>query len=399
MRSILFIVFTVVLTVFLGACVNSGPAPQNVKLQSPDGKAVIIKDIYELPLIENKKLKETEIVKVFFPKTDNIRMKCSMTLVKIPSGVSPPQYKQSSAQVIYAISGGGKLVIDGNMIILKKGIMVYVPPNAAMLIINNVNKILELIVITSPPFETSQMTVLGKTPTKVKIAKDSEDDMDDNDIQKVSEKYKTQKKSARSLSIEEYRKKINTHTLPDTEGKDVIADLLNETRTTTTGKNNDWPLKMPDSSKIPLNKLEQEQREKLIPSTPQKAEITSLNLVQDLTPQEQKVPIRGEKNNSSKIKKTSKNNQDSLEKLLDDQKKQQKELFPTKTSKKSMASPKNKNSKSDQDLLNELLNDSNNKQKKDIPENTLKVKRTSLKHVQELSPEEKAIPTKSDNKL
>ena len=312
MRNILFGVFAVAFSVFLGACVNSGPAPQDVKLKSPDGKAVIIKDIYELPLIENKKLKQTEIVKIFFPKADNVKMKCSMTLVKVPSGISPPKYKQSSSQIIYAISGGGKLLVDANMIVLKKGIMVYVPPNTVMSITNNVNKILELVVVTSPPFETSQMTMLGDKPTKVKVAEDAETDMDDDDIQEVSEKYRTKSKSKRSLSIEEYRRKMDKSLLPDSDGKDTISDLLNETQKTETKpkKDDDWSLKMPDSSKEPLKKLEREQRDKLIPRKPQKIEKVNLKHIQKLTPQEHKAPISDETAKPSKTKnKTPQNGQ------------------------------------------------------------------------------------------
>jgi quercetin dioxygenase-like cupin family protein len=245
MRNNFFGICTVAFCVLFSGCVNSGPAPQDVKLKSPDGKAVIIKDIYELPLIENKKLKQTEIVKIFFPKADNVKMKCSMTLVKVPSGISPPKYKQNSSQIIYAISGGGKLLVDANMIVLKKGIMVYVPPNAVMSITNNVNKILELVVVTSPPFETSQMTILGDKPTKVKVAEDAETDMDDDDdIQEVSEKYRTKSKSKRSLSIEEYRRKMDKSLLPDSGGNDTISDLLNETKKTETKpeKGDDWSL-------------------------------------------------------------------------------------------------------------------------------------------------------------
>ena len=395
MRNILFGVFAVAFSVFLGACVNSGPAPQDVKLKSPDGKAVIIKDIYELPLIENKKLKQTEIVKIFFPKADNVKMKCSMTLVKVPSGIRPPKYKQSSSQIIYAISGGGKLLVDGNMIVLKKGIMVYIPPNATMSITNNVNKILELVVVTSPPFETSQMTILGDKPTKVKVAEDLETDMDDDDIQEVSEKYRTKSKSKRSLSIEEYRRKMDKSLLPDSGGKDTISDLLNENQETKSKKDDDWSLKMPDSSKEPLKKLEREQRDKLIPRKPQKIEKVNLKHIQKLTPQEHKAPISDETAKPSKTKnKTPQNGQDSLEKLLEDQKKQQKKLIPGKALKN-----KDKGVESDQDLLKRLLEDQKKQQEKLIPKKTLKVKKTSLKHIQELSPEEKAIPTKSDTKL
>jgi len=369
MKNILFGVSAVVFSIIFGGCVNSGPAPQDVQLQNIDGKAVIIKDIYELPLIENKKLKETEIVKIFFPKADNVKMKCSMTLIKIPSGVQPPKYKQTSSQIIYAISGGGKLLIGNNMIVLKKGIMVYVPPNSVMSITNNVNSILELVVVTSPPFETSQMTVLADTSKKVPVSKDLEDTMnnDDDESQSVSEKYRTKRRNKRTLSVEEYRTRMNKSLLPDVEidEKDSISDLLKddlqeENKHKKKIHKDTWSLKIPDSSKVPLKKLERAQREKLIPKTPQKVEKTSLKNIQELTPSEHKTPVYKDKMKSSKVKvDSSDNDQDSLEKLLNDQKKQQEKLIPKKP---------------------------------------LKAKKTSLKNVQELSPEEKAIPTKSDTK-
>ena len=372
MKNILFGLNAIILTTFISGCVNPGPAPQNVKLKSPDGRAVIIKDIYELPLIENKKLKETEIVKIFFPKADNVRMKCSMTLIKIPSGVQPPKYKQTSSQIIYAISGGGKLQIGSNIIVLKKGIMVYVPPNATMSITNNVNAVLELVIVTSPPFETSQMTVLEKKAQKVTVAKDGENNMnsdDDDKYQAISEKYRTKKRnSSRKLSVDEYKKSMDKFLSSDSMDNDSIADLLKddiEEKTKPAKASDSWPLKMPDSDKEPLKKLENEQEEKLIPNTPQKAENTSLKNVQELTPKEHKSPLSTDEEKSKSIKeKSSESDQDSLEKLLNDQKK--------KIRKKTT-------------------------QEKLIPKEALKAKKTSLKHVQELSPEEN-VPTKSDNK-
>jgi quercetin dioxygenase-like cupin family protein len=389
MKNILFGVGAVVFGVILSGCVNSGPAPQDVTLQNIDGRAVIIKDIYELPLIENKKLKETEIVKVFFPKADNVKMKCSMTLVKIPSGIQPPKYKQTSSQIIYAISGGGKLQIGNNIIILKKGVMVYVPPNATMAITNSVSGVLELVVVTSPPFETSQMTVIGDKSVKVKVAKDLENDMngDEEEYQTISEKYKTKtkRKRKRILSIEEYRTGMGKDLLPDSKERDPIADLLNETKKTEIKpeKGMKWDLKMPDSSKVPLKKLEQEQREQLIPKAPQKAERTSLKNIQELTPQEQGIPIKGE--NGEKIipainkKELLRKEQDALDKILKNQ------------------APPVKEGSNDQDSLEKLLNDQKIQQEKLIPKKTLKSKKTSLKHVQELTPEEN-VPTKSDTK-
>ncbi|MBU8901391.1 MAG: cupin domain-containing protein [Victivallales bacterium] len=365
MKNILFFAAAVIFTNVFSGCVNSGPAPQDVPLQNPDGKAVIIKDMYSLPLIENKKLKETEIVKIFFPKADNVRMKCSMTLIKIPSGVQPPKYKQTSAQIIYAISGGGKMTIDGNMIILKKGIMVYVPPNVPMSITNNVNSILELIIVTSPPFETSQMTMLEKKTKKVAVATDSENSINtgDDEYQAVSEKYKTTKKrSKRTLSIEEYRSRINNDLLPASDENDPIADLLKDDKDKATPKvedpNDPRALRMPDNSKVPLKKLEKEQEQQLIPTTPQKVERTSLKHIQDLTIEEHKVPIDKVKSKPGKVIDSSETDQDSLEKLLNDQKKQQEKLIPKKA---------------------------------------LKAKKTSLKHIQKLEPEEN-VPTKSDTK-
>ncbi len=389
MKNIIFAVGAAAFIVFAGGCVNPGPAPQDVPLKNQDGRAVIIKDIYSLPLIENDKLEATEIVKVFFPKDDNIRMKCSITLLKIPSGISPPKYKQTSAQIIYAISGGGKLLINDNMIILKKGIMVYVPPNTPLTITNNVDKVLEIIVVTSPPFETSQMTLIEDKPKKVKVAKDTENSINDEEVpaQSLSEKYKSKKRSQRTLTVQEYQNRISKELLTEhPKGEDPISDLLkddlgdikidNKTKIgektdiipkadpKPQAENNDnSSLKMPDSNKVPLKKLEEEQRNKLIPPQPQKIENVKLKQVQDLTSKEQEVPVGGEDSKPEKSKiDTSKNDQDSLEKLLKEQE-----------DKKNTAPQLSK-----------------------VKPKVSKVKRTSLKNVQELSPAERAVKTKSD---
>lgn len=380
MRNIIFVVTAIVCSIAFYGCVNSGPAPQDVTLKNPDGRAVIIKDIYSLPTIENKKLKDTEIIKVFFPQADNVRMKCSMTLLKIPSGISPPKYKQTSSQIIYAISGGGKLEIGSNMIVLKKGIMVYVPPNTEMTITNNVNQILEIIVVTSPPFETSQITMLEDGPTKVKVSKDLEDAANDDKVesQSLSEKYKDKKKrKGRKLSVKEYQNRMSKELFPETEDeKDSISELLkDDLKDKPKIKKGTWPLKMPDNSNVPLQKLEEEQREKLIPKTPQKIENVKLKDVQDLTPKEQEVPIRGESTKRKLKDKSSENDQDSLEKLLKDQEKLEK-LEKKKTTKKTTPAKtvsKGKNVKK-----------------------VSKIKKVSLKNLQKLSPAEKAVPTKSD---
>ena len=383
MKNMIFAVGAAIFIVVAGGCVNPGPAPQDVPLKNQDGRAVIIKDIYSLPLIENDKLEQTEIVKIFFPQDDNIRMKCSMTLMKIPSGISPPKYKQTSAQILYAISGGGKLLINGNMIILKKGIMVYVPPNTPLTITNNVDNILEIIVVTSPPFETSQMTLIEEKPKKVKVTKDTENNINDEEVpsQSLSEKYKAKKRGKRTLTVEEYRDRISKELLNENPiGEDPISDLLKDDLSDTksikiktdptTSKaapkanakpqagGESWPLKMPDSSKVPLKKLEVKQREKLLPNQPQKIENVKLKDVQDLTSKEEQVPISDEDSKPAKTKvDSSKNDRDSLEKLLKEQEEQKKKTVSPKIS---------------------------------------KVKRTSLKHVQELSPAERAVKTKSD---
>lgn len=357
MRNILFGVCTVALGVLVGGCVSSGPAPQDVQLQSPDGRAVIIKDIYELPALEHTQLSKTDIVKVFFPDMDNIKTNFSITLLKIPSGTAQAKHKQTSSQIIYAISGGGKLVIDNNMIILKKGIMVYIPANAAMAITNNVVKPLELIVVTSPPFKPSQLTVLSETPPNVKVAVDPESKMEDEpaDIQAVSEKYKAEKK-IRTLSVEEYRSKLNK-TLPPIDEKNPMPDLL-ETTKKSIPEVAAWPLKMPDSNKVPLKTLEKEQIDMLLPQKPEKIEDTSTKNTTELTPEEQAVPTSDDNTRKAAPadSRQPEKEKDPLQKLLDDQKKHEENL---------------------------------------IPKAPLKVKKTSLQHVQELSPTENAVPTKS----
>lgn len=400
MKTILLGACAVILCVLLGACVSAGHAPQNVKLESMDGKAVIIKDIYELPRLHNKKLSKTEMVKVFFPNADNVQIENSISLLKIASGVSQAKHKQSSSQIIYAISGGGKLLIDNNMIILKKGIMVYVPPNAIMSITNNISKTLELIVVTSPPFKISQLTVLSKTPKNVKVSVEAETNLrDDIDIQAVAAKYRTDRERRKTLSVEEYRDRLNEHPLPGDSKKYPLLELLDITEYPKS-KKPDWPLKMPDSDKVPLKVLEQEQLDQLLPPKAQKIENTSTGSTQTISPKEQAVPIY---NDREKQAETSKDTQESLSELLKDQNKYAKKVIPGKAQKFKKGlrlhiqelSPKERGVLSDKDIkrpLDKLLKSKDKYNKKVTPG------KTSLKNVQELSPEERGVPV-SDKKI
>ena len=396
----------------LNGCVSSGPAPQNMPLQSPDGKAVIIKDIYELPALEGHQLTGTEIIKVFFPKVDNAKIDFSMTALKVPSGIKQQKYKQTSSQIIHTISGGGKLQVGKNVIVLKKGIVVYVPPNAEMSITNNVDKILELLIITSPPFQPSQMTLLEEKPAKVKVAKDTEDDIDDDDvdIQAVSEKYKTSKEKRKAMTVEEYRTKMYKELAPAVDKDDPISKLLNENLEPKAKRKkqakDSWPLKMPDSSKTPLKKLEKEQEEKLIPRTPQKGEDTSLKNVQELSEKEHTAPLLDENGNVIKKVKKDKYEGDELDKLLKEQE-QQKRIHSkpvTKVKKTSMKnvqelSPSEKGIrplKGDRDnALKDLLKEES---KKGTPLQTVKkVKKVDLQNIQELKPKEKTVKPAREN--
>lgn len=397
----------------ISGCVSSGPAPQDMPLQSPDGKAVIIKDIYELPALEGHQLTGTEIIRVFFPKVDNAKIDFSMTALKVPSGIKQQKYKQTSSQIIHTISGGGKLQVGKNIIVLKKGIVVYVPPNAEMSITNNVDKILELLVVTSPPFQPSQMTLLEEKPEKVKVAKDTEDEIDDEDvdIQAVSEKYKTSKKMReRSMTVEEYRTKMYKELAPALDKDDPISKLLNENiEPKTKGKKqkkDSWPLKMPDSSKTPLKKLEEEQEEKLIPKKPQKAEDTSLKNIQELSEQEHKVPLRDENGNIIKKAKKDKYEGDELDKLLKEQE-QQKRLHEKPVTKVKKTSMKNVQelSPSERGIKplkgereNALKNLLKEEKKKGTPLKTVKkVKKVNLGNIQELKPKEKGVKPAKGN--
>jgi hypothetical protein len=256
--------------------------------------------------------------------------------------------------------------------------------------------------------------------------------------------------------------------------KDPISELLNEAdkdkKDVKTTTKDTWPLRMPDNSKEPLDKLEEEQEEKLIPPEPQNLKDTSTKYVQEMTPAEQEVPLPDEtkaakpeapkaqkdslekllkdqeeqakklappKETTAKVKKTSlKHIQElspaehggtvykkasdtdvnSLEKMLKDQEKQKEELLPKKPLKVNKTSLKHiqelspaENSvstgsgkaedsakDSDEDPLEKMLKDQKKQREELIPDKTLKVKKTSLKNIQELSPEENAVKTKSD---
>ncbi|MCP3968134.1 MAG: hypothetical protein GY750_02320 [Lentisphaerae bacterium] len=262
------------LAVAISGCVNSGTQPQKVVLHPKDGSNVIIKNYYDLPIVENKKLGEVLMSDVFSPTQDNIRVGYSVNMFKMSPGQSSAMYQIDSPQCLIAMSGSGKLQSNEHSIVLKKGQVIYVPGKARISLINDTRDTLVFLVIGSPPVNLAEINVIGKVPKKFTIEKQPESMLrSEMPIQSVSEPAHIPKNIQEQLNLDKYNKEL------DQTFKDPF---LNPKA---------YPLKMPDDPEKSLDSLLKEQTQTLIPPKPQKGKKTDLQHVQELEPSEKDVPI------------------------------------------------------------------------------------------------------------
>ncbi|QSH40569.1 hypothetical protein P0136_12585 [Lentisphaerota bacterium ZTH] len=274
MKSVFLYASIAAAALVAAGCVSSGTQPQKVVLHPRDGSNVIIKNYYDLPLVENKKLGEVRIGDVFSPLQDNISGTYSISMFKMSAGRSSAMFQIESPQCIIAMSGSGKLQANEHSIVLKRGQVIYIPGKARISLINDTRDTLVFLTIGSPPVDLSKINIIGAIPKTFKIEKQPESMLrSDMPVQSVSEPAKIPKNIQEQLNMDKYNKEL------DQTFKDPF---LNPKA---------YPLKMPDDPEQSLDSLLKQQTETLIPPKPQKGKKTDLQHVQELEPGEKDVPI------------------------------------------------------------------------------------------------------------
>lgn len=88
------------------------------------------------------------------PDNFGVKNMCFGTAI-FPSGSekAPPHTHPSEEEIIYIISGEGKIIIDGDEELLKPEMCIYVPPTLEHQLINTGKEPLKVAYVFSPPVE------------------------------------------------------------------------------------------------------------------------------------------------------------------------------------------------------------------------------------------------------
>ncbi len=92
----------------------------------------------------------TQLKELVHPSNDPIEINYSLAKGKLAPGESSLPHKLGSSEVFYVLSGVGKAMLDRNIIDIKKGSILFVPPNTDQYLINEGKEYLEFICIVEP---------------------------------------------------------------------------------------------------------------------------------------------------------------------------------------------------------------------------------------------------------
>jgi len=224
---------------FIGSgCLAPDPEPQKRDLaESP--KKVMYKDIYEVAPAVNKELGGAKYYTIFENISDPGKGSYSITLVQLPPGEGLALHSLTSSEMVLVIAGGGTLKVNSLDYILKEGMAVYVPPGALQSVVNDSPHTLKFLTIISPAYTKLTEKILAPPPKPIPVAA----------LQDVA---------------------------PSDENTQINPNLNLNTAVPA----------VPAPAVTPMGAADT-----LLSRTPSTAKNTNLKGVQELTPQEQQVPI------------------------------------------------------------------------------------------------------------
>ncbi len=224
---------------FIGSgCIAPDPEPQKRDLaESP--KKVMYKDIYEVAPAINKELGGAKYYTIFENISDPGKGSYSITLVQLPPGEGLALHSLASSEMVLVIAGGGTLKVNSLDYILKEGMAIYIPPGSLQSAVNSSPNTLKFLTIISPAYSKLTEKILAPPPKPIPVAA----------LQDVA---------------------------PSDENTQLNPGISLNTAVPATAAPATTPMGAADT---------------LLSRTPVTAKKTNLKGVQELTPQEQQVPI------------------------------------------------------------------------------------------------------------
>ena len=157
---------------FIGnGCIAPDPEPQKRDLAESPTKAMS-KDLYEIAPAMNKDLGGAKYYTLFSNVAEPGKSGYSVSIVQIPPGDGLALHSLTSSELILVFSGGGKLKVNNIDYILKEGMSIYVPPNALQSTLNDSPNQLKFISIISPAYTGEKILSPPPKPIPVDALKD-----------------------------------------------------------------------------------------------------------------------------------------------------------------------------------------------------------------------------------
>ncbi len=155
---------------FIGSgCIAPDPEPQKRDLaESP--KKVMYKDIYEVAPTINKELGGAKYYTIFENISDPGKGSYSITLVQLPPGEGLALHSLTSSEMVLVIAGGGTLKVNNLDYLMKEGMAVYIPAGALQSAVNDSPNTLKFLTIISPAYTKLTEKILAPPPKPIPVA-------------------------------------------------------------------------------------------------------------------------------------------------------------------------------------------------------------------------------------
>ena len=92
----------------------------------------------------------TLLKELFHPLNENITTSYSLAEARIPAGGQSVPHRLTGSELYYFLSGEAVIFVNDEMKSVKKGDLVWVPPNASQYVVNNADVDLVFICIVDP---------------------------------------------------------------------------------------------------------------------------------------------------------------------------------------------------------------------------------------------------------
>jgi len=119
---------------------------------------MLLKSLHTIPSFEAGD--KTILKEVLHPKNDQLSLNYSLAYAKLPVGRSSLLHRLKQSEVYVILEGEGKIFVNSKGSIVRKGDVVFVPPQAKQYLENQGETELQFLCIVSPPWSPEEEWIL-----------------------------------------------------------------------------------------------------------------------------------------------------------------------------------------------------------------------------------------------